>query len=699
MSKLMKILMALVAAIVAVVMAAVVYLTQVLDPNSFRDDIERLAAEQGVPLSLNGPIAWQWYPRLGLHVQAVTLGGGGQTLVEADSLAAQVAVPPLLKGQVVVAGIELTGVDLQLLVDRQGRGNWQALTDQAGNKVATPAEAGALAEGSGAAEQAASAAKETSPLNLAVEQLQLTDISVIYRDQRQQTEARVEVPSCRMTSFNLQGQLFDLACDTQVHWQDFPEIQVATRGQLGFDQARQRLRIADLLQTLQLNGERAAINLDGELAMDTQQFAGQLRLQRFNPRVWLEALQVALPEMARPQALTALSLSAGIETEAAQWHLSDLQLQLDDSLLQGSASQSAEGTVALLLQGNQLNLDHYLPPAVESEQTPSATGGATEHVAKAESSAAQGKASRRLSDEPLALDGIKPLSINLALGLQQFQVAGVQMQAVELEAMAHQGLVDLTAFSASLYQGRVAARGQLDNRGQKPRVSLATQVDQVQLQPLLTALAQEQRLTGQASIDLSLAASGNSLGAWQRSARGQLQLEAETLSIIELDIEKAFCEIAALANGKPAPQLPWKGKTDLQQVQVSMDLKGTQARFNQVQAGVEELQLAATGASEYLGGDFDLRGDLRVTGAANPDRACQIRDRWRNRDLPLRCRGNIDEPLSGRVCGPDRDRFNELLEDEAKARVQEKLQEKIQEKLKGSNAEQVETLLRGLFGR
>jgi AsmA protein len=682
--------MILVTTIVALMIAAGVYLTQVLDPNSFRGDIETLARDQGVPLSLKGPVAWQWYPRLGLRLENVAIADESQSLLAAQVLAAQVAVAPLLQGQVVVAGIELTGVDLTLAVDKQGRSNWQAITEK---------QSRGEGQTSSSVASTAGASASTSPLNLAVQQLQLTDVSVAYRDEAAGMTARVAVPTCLMTGFNLDGKLFELACQTRLNWQAYQQIDVETRGQLGFDQNNQTLLIDGLAQTLSVGAETLTLRSSGSLDIKRQQLNSQFEVQPFNPKAWMQALAMELPDMAEPGALTKLSVSGQLSSSDSQWQLQNLSLTLDNSHFEGSLSQSAEQTLAVLLQGDQLNLDHYLPPPAKND-TPAGNGTAPKSAQRSSKTApASEPADRRLSNEPLPLEAIKPLSMNLALGLKQFQAAAVQMQKVQLEAMAHKGLVDLNAFSAALYQGSVKAQGRLDTRPKTPSLSVSSEIEGVQLQPLLAALAEEQRMVGQAAVSLNINARGNSLGAWQRSAQGQVQVQAETLAVNELDIEKSFCEMAALVSGKPAPQLDWKGKTDLQQVLVKLQLQGTEAKFTQLQAGVEELQVAATGTSDYLQGDFDIKGDLRVTGAANPDRVCQIRDRWRNRDLPLRCKGNIDQPLSGRVCGPDKARFNKLLEDEAKGRLQEKLQEKIQEKLKGSNAEQVETLLRGLFGR
>ena len=90
--------------------------------------------------------------------------------------------------------------------------------------------------------------------------------------------------------------------------------------------------------------------------------------------------------------------------------------------------------------------------------------------------------------------------------------------------------------------------------------------------------------------------------------------------------------------------------------------------------------------------------DIAFVGQADAERDCQVRDRWRNRDLPLRCEGRLDT-VTARNCGPDRDRLDELLAEELKSKASDKLREKLQEKLGDQQGEAVEQLLRGLFKR
>lgn len=708
MNKAIKWLLILLATPLLLVVAAMAYITQVFDPNSLRPQIEQAAQEQGVPLRLNGPVRWQWYPRLGLSLADVEVRAGQAEFARIASLATEVAIEPLFEGRLAIEGIRVQGVALTLRQDANGRGNWQDLSgasaaSQPNNQpaTATPAPTSDLA----ASQQGAEA-----DVDLAIDRLEILDLTVAYRDDAAQQQSQIAIPSCVIDRFNLSGQPFQLDCQTRVQFADYPAVAAHSRGTLSYEAESTTLTLAPLQQTLTLNQTTLEINLKGDVRSQNNSVALDLLLAPTNARAWLEGLGVEVPDMAKASALYSLSLTTRVVAEAEQWQLQDLEIQLDGTTLRGSVAQNTQQQFAVVLQGDHVNLDDYLPAAdaeVEADvEKETAKGGAastssTHSASHSSPGSSKGPASRRLSSKPLDFSALQDISASIDARFAGLQIAATQLTDVQLQAQLNNGVLELTQLQSRIYDGELQASGVLNARTSNPTLTGKVGLQGVALQPLLQNFADEKRLSGQASVDVDVAVKGNSLAAWQQSLNGSAALSAEALQVAELDIERDFCEMAALLNRKPTPEIDWRGRTDLQNVRARLALQGERITIAQLEAGVEELAVSATGNSRYIQGDFDVRGALRVTGAANPDRACQIRDRWRNRDLPMRCRGNIDEPLSGKVCGPDRGRLDDLLKDEVKGRVEEKLQEKLQEKLNldDENAKQVEQLLRGIFGR
>lgn len=608
---LIKSVLLILSLVVLASLGAMFYLTQMFDPNSYREDIEIIAQEQGVNLSLKGDVSWSWYPNLALKFEDVSVekavGHSGETVsAKIESIAVRMAIKPLFSGQL------------------------------------------------------------------------------------------------QATGMNLQG--------TAIEYPNQPPLLVNAQGALNFDQAANLLEITSLEVSVQPitdragGHERAQLMVSGKVNLQTNGIDLNVLLAEFNAKQWLQMAGVELPKMNSTSALKQVAMSTKVQGHTNSWQLKDFRLQIDGSTITGDVSQTANQIVRINLHGDQINLDDYLAPSVT---VPAVTQ--KPNVSKVRTNKTNPSVSpRRLSSDKLELDSLQSVALELSLGIDKFQANQVDMRDVKVQLNANNGLVKLNSFKAHLYSGTVQASAELDARGVQPSVKFSSRLESIALLPLLSVMVEEKRISGIANIEMSIKANGDNLAAWQDSAHGKLTAKANTLIVSELDIERKFCELAALTSRKPMPTLAWKGQTTLQDLDVDLAIQGASITIKSIQAGVEELQVNAFGDTRYVKGDFDVKANLRVTGELNPDRACQVRDRWRNRDLPMRCRGNIDEPLGGDVCLPDKDRIDDLLRDEVKSRAQEKLQEKLEEKLfdklKGSDAspdsskKAAEQLLRGLFG-
>jgi len=673
------------------------YLTQVLDPNEFKADIEAAAQQQGVPLRLHGDIAWRFFPQLGLRVEQVELATAGASLLRAEELAASVAVMPLLQGQLQVAGVLLKGARIHALRDAQGRVNWElsAATGESDKSVVDNRDVNKSAT-----------ADNRKPLTLAIEQLRIEDAHVLFEDQQAGARSQLENWNLNALNINFDGQPFSLKQDFVVRLDELPALIFHSQGEMRLDAKAGVLDIPSLLltvATLEAPSETIQLRLTGASALEPLTPDFHLSLAPMNVAAWLAALNIERPPMAAVDALTHLSLEADLSGANQAWQLSNLAIQLDKTSLQGSVVTTQDGGVTLQLKGDQLNVDRYLPPTVAGDQQASTIKPAASDVA----------VSPLLSSETLSLDGLKALTLNADLTLQQLQLSGLAITDASLSVQANAGDVHLEQLSASLYEGRLSLAGRLDARQPMAKVSGKGELTSLSLAPLLEALAlqsgeqsageePEPTLAGQANIAFDLTSSGQSLRDWQLGLKASAKLLANQLTVHQLDVEKGFCELAASLSGKGLVEQSWKGLTNLDDVSVDLALLGTEVTIKKLQAGVEHFQLKGRGESNYLKGDFDIEAEALVGGQEDVTRGCQLADRWRDRELPLRCAGNFDS-IGARTCGPDKARVDDLLRDEAKARAKEKVGNKInklEDKLKKKLGDDIGgKLFKGLFNR
>ena len=135
--KILKILLYLGLGLVLLVVAAVAIFAATFNPNRYKDDIQRVVKERtGRTLELKGPLELAFWPSLGAKVSGVALSerAAAQQFVSLDSAHASVALLPLLRGQVTVDRVRLSGLKAQIIKGKDGRFNFQDLIESPGEK-------------------------------------------------------------------------------------------------------------------------------------------------------------------------------------------------------------------------------------------------------------------------------------------------------------------------------------------------------------------------------------------------------------------------------------------------------------------------------------------------------------------------------------------------------------------------------------
>jgi AsmA protein len=141
--KLLKIALWLVGGLILLALAAVAIFAATFDPNRYRDDVERLVKERtGRTLQLKGPIEMAFWPSLGARVSGVSLSerAADREFLSLASAHASVALMPLLRGEVTVDRVRVSGLKAQIVKDKEGRFNFQDLIEpKPGEKPAAKA--------------------------------------------------------------------------------------------------------------------------------------------------------------------------------------------------------------------------------------------------------------------------------------------------------------------------------------------------------------------------------------------------------------------------------------------------------------------------------------------------------------------------------------------------------------------------------
>lgn len=698
----MRTIIAVLGLVLALIVCAVLYLTLVLDPNDFKGDIERLAKAQGLPLSIHGDLSWRWFPQLGLSVEGVEVGAGREVLLRAERMATDVAIEPLFSGQVSIAALEFQGVQVNLHKNAQGVGNWEALQSAAAGDTAGKAPT----VGPASTAPSATGPDAATPVSLVVEQLRLSDTQVVYRDDTQSSTITLDALSLSIDGLDITGKPFQWQQSAMVRMSGQPDLLLRSNGTVAVDLNSQQVVLDTMAVSVSVNDTPLKLSLAGELSLDDLAAKIQLNMARLNLAQWLTQWGLSLPEMSAADALSNVAFAARINGDPSLWRLDDITLNVDDSSFAGHASLAESGALALVLNGDRLDADRYLPMAKPEASSAVAApkAGANSAPSGKSSAPSVSLAAAKLSDEPVDLSALRDLDASLVLTLSQLVLQELPLEDVALNVTAKSGVVTVSKLTAAIVPAKDSARGLLDltasvdARRDDAKITAKAKLTNLALKPLLDRTADDNHLSGIADASVSMTTKGRSLYDWQQQLNADVALQAQQLIMAELDIERSACELAALVNRKPSPALDWKGHTQLDDVSAKLRVKGERVLLDSVSAGVENLQVKARGELNYVTGRFEVPLDVAFVGAADTKRDCQVRDRWRNRDLPLRCEGTLDT-VSARTCLPDRKRIDDLLRDELGDEASEKLKEKLQEKLGDEDAQAVEQLLRGLFKR
>jgi AsmA protein len=140
--KILKISLFVLLGLVVLLVAAAALFALTFDPNRYKDDLQRLVKERtGRNLELKGPLELAFYPSLGAKVSGVALSERAvdQSILSLDSAHVSVALLPLLRREMIVDRVRVSGLKAQVIKNKDGSFNFQDLIESSAEKPAAKA--------------------------------------------------------------------------------------------------------------------------------------------------------------------------------------------------------------------------------------------------------------------------------------------------------------------------------------------------------------------------------------------------------------------------------------------------------------------------------------------------------------------------------------------------------------------------------
>lgn len=489
--KLRTVLIAVVVLVVALV-ATGIGIIMSIDFNQYRPQIEAQAeAVTGRHLSLAGDldVALSLVPTVA--VNDVTFAnaewGSRPEMVKVDRLEFEMALLPLLSGDIQVKRVVLNGADILLETNADGTPNWTFAS-------ASDAEPAAPAEGGGGV-------KLPTVNSIAIEDARLT-----YRDGTTGTSQTVALASLSATADSATSPI---AINLEGALNDNP---IKLTGSVG------------ALQGL-LENQPFAVDLAGEGGGATFTVKGTVAEPKAGRGVALE-LSAKGDSLADMTALTGsplpplgpYSVLARLTDQEGGYQVEGLQARMGESDVSGSAGIALGGPrprITAALTSTKLDFRDFgvePQPAVEDTAAPSGDAG--------------GSDGRVFPADPLPLDGLKAVDASVKFTGQQVIKAPVTMENVAANLTLENGKLTLTQLDTGITGGTVAISGVVDASQAEPGITLKVTARQVEAGTLSQTLGLTKVLSGgKVDLDLDVAGTGNSVREIMAGLNGSTNLE------------------------------------------------------------------------------------------------------------------------------------------------------------------------------
>lgn len=690
--------------VVALVGIAVGILLAVIDEGTIKQQLASVVKENtGGELTIDGGLGVSIFPQLGLSVERLqfTPPDEKSPLAAIGTLRLGVDFLPLLRGQINVGDITLSGLSLNLIKHKDGTGNWEKIKKTGAAPAETPAEAPTGPEG------------DAEPMTLAISTLSIADTQVSYLDQG--TGASYQLADFHLDSrdINLQGGSFPADLGFTVN-SSAPRLQIVVNMDttLSGDLAAEKFQLNDTRATIEARGEptndkpiaatvRTNAELDlradtarldgialeladlkvaGALALtqltNNPQAKGSLKSEPFNLRKLLELLPADAPQFSKDSALAHARFAADLLYTGTSAKLSNVDVELDGSRIKGSAGISNMAKQALFADFDidRFNLDDYAL--------------ATDGAAGAPAGGAKPKAGGAAADSAplLPVDTIKGLNLKASLNIGQLIAGGAELTQVVLQTSASGGQLNVSRLGAKLYGGSTEFNAAIDVRPKQPDWKFKGQIKGVQIAPLLKATSEVDWLQGTFNFDGQLATRGNDMPAFKKNLTGPAQFAVTNGVVREMNLEKMVCQAIATINRKTLSK-SWGNDTQLKNIQGNLAFGNGSMENKSFTAGLSNTDLKGSGGVNLMNNSVDYRLGIRIIGEMREvDPACEVNKRYRDVYWPLRCKGSLDGEPS-KLCGIDESGLNDIA------------QKMAEEELRGRATEAAEDALKRLFKR
>jgi AsmA protein len=660
----------LVALLIVVLLAVRLF----VNPNDYKDRIaQQVKSATGRELTLSGPLRLSVFPWIALELGPASLGNppgfNTQPFAAVQHIAVRVKLLPLLRKELQIGRIEIDGLDLRLLKNAAGKGNWQDFggSGSKSQPASTSSGSGTLPDLAGleikdsrlsyqdmvadhvSLELGHVTSGKPIPVKLKLDLTTAPGAKPIDLDGQMDVTLDLEKKQYRIAPLEISGTLTSKQGAAPVSWK-------FAVPQLSADLA------AQTFSAPAFTVELAALHLGGSIAgtriVDAPSFKGAFKVDPVSLRDLMGKLGITPPVTRDPKVLARLAANGNFAYGGNALAADALDIQLDDSRLRGKLAVTNLDTKAtnFNLGIDRINIDRYRPP--EAPATAKAA------APPAEKSGAQPS------------DPLKHLELNGTLTIGSATASNVTLTQLLVTIAAKNGVTRIAPIRAKLYGGDYSGDITIDDREAVPTLKIDQTMASIDMAQMLKDFAKTQRISGRGTVTTNLTAHSLGGDTLMKTLNGHVSANVDNGALEGVDLWFEINRAVALIQKQGLPGGQSSGRTKFDALKVSADLVNGVASTKDLNIASQNLRISGQGTSNLVTEAINyqvkatiLKDAPTAAGAAGKSLA----------DIPLNITGTFSSPS----VRPD-------VEQLAKARLQQELdkhkdelQQKLMDKLKG----------------
>lgn len=742
-------------AIFLLLVVAVVAIPMFVDLNDYKPQIsDGVKSATGRDLKIEGDIELTLFPWVGATLGAIQLGNapgfGNAPFARIDGAEIKIKLLPLFNGAVEAKAITLQGLNLNLVVNKDGSNNWDDLAQ--GEEAATPETEKTTPTGNSTGSGLAALAigglhisnarvsydDQLSGARYAIEQLDLStgpvsfdtplDIKINTRVSSSQPQVNATLMlKARVFADLINGIKHKVALEQLTVDFDSPEL--ASKGTLNLTSTIEldlkkeqytlsRTQLSTDISNTDIPGGEAVIKLLADVSANLKQqtatvkglsinsfglditgdinasnilatpaFSGNINIAPFDLKKLMQNMAIEIPDTADATAMRKVSMQVSLQGTPQKITVAPLKLQLDDTQLDGNLNVMLATDKPMPTVRYTLNIDN-----INADRYLPPVSEESETVAATPASAGAAAAT-------LPMDTLRALDIKGELSMGQLKIMNLSVKNVNTRLAAKDGIITLAPLSANLYQGQYKGAMQLDARGDTPKISLNESLSNIHVGPLLKDFMDDDTLSGVGNVQAKITAMGIEPEAAMKTLNGTARFSFANGAIKGFNLAQLLREAKARLGKKTLPASDEPPKTDFTELSASFNIINGVAKNNDLAAKSPYVRISGQGEIDLPGENINYKVIAKVVNTGKGQGGEELAE-LRGLSIPVRVSGSFSDPkLKLELSSALKDKAKQKLSSQ-KTAIKKELASKKEaerERLKQAAEEKVKEKLKGLF--